>query len=145
MPSRITGTTNMPAGYSGTPLARKLGIKEGSIVLAIDAPDEYVSMLEPLPSGVSFETIANHDVDLAHLYVKRKSDLQQQLEHLRRNLRVDAVIWVSWPKRSSKVSTDITEDTIREVALPMGFVDIKVCAVNEIWSGLKIVVRKELR
>ncbi len=135
----------MPAGYSGTPLARKLGIKEGSIVLAIDAPDEYVSMLEPLPSGVSFETIANHDVDLAHLYVKRKSDLQQQLEHLRRNLRVDAVIWVSWPKRSSKVSTDITEDTIREVALPMGFVDIKVCAVNEIWSGLKIVVRKELR
>ena len=135
----------MPAGYSGTPLARKLGIKDGSVILAIDAPEAYVDLLQPLHSSCVFETAANHGVDIVHLFVSRRDVMRNKLELLRQSLRADAAIWVSWPKKSSKVSTDITEDTIREVALPLGFVDIKVCAVTEVWSGLKLVVRKELR
>jgi bifunctional DNA-binding transcriptional regulator/antitoxin component of YhaV-PrlF toxin-antitoxin module len=135
----------MTVGYSGTPLAKKLGIKEGSSVMLIEEPEGYRSLLDPLPPLVSFSTQASQAIDLAHLFVVRKEGLHKQLATLRRTLRVDASVWVSWPKKSSKVPTNITEDTIREVALPLGFVDIKVCAVSEIWSGLKIVVRKELR
>lgn len=133
------------AGYSGTPLARKLGIKEGSRVLVLGAPEGYESMLAPLPPGVTFVTQATRDVDLAQVFVTRRAELEQQLAALRRQLRVDAAVWVSWPKKSAKVPTDVTEDTIRTVALPLGFVDIKVCAVSDVWSGLKVVVRKELR
>lgn len=132
-------------GYSGTPLAKKLGIKEGCAVLLVGEPDGYASLLEPLPPRVVFEAQPSQSIDLAHLFVTRKGDLQKLLALLRRKLRVDAAVWVSWPKKSAKVPTDITEDTIREVALPLGFVDVKVCAVSEVWSGLKIVVRKELR
>jgi hypothetical protein len=133
------------AGYSGTPLARKLGIKEGASVLLIDEPVGYRSLLDPLPPLVSFAGKAGQAVDLVHLFVTRKADLQAHLVSLRSTLRVDAAVWVSWPKKVAKVLTDITENTIREVALPLGFVDIKVCAVSDVWSGLKVVVRKELR
>jgi len=133
------------AGYSGTPLAKKLGIGLDSRLLALSAPDDYRSLLAPLPKGVRFETRAGTQIDVAHVFVTRRSDLERQLTALRRALRPSAALWVSWPKKAAKVDTDITEDTIRDVALPLGFVDIKVCAVSAIWSGLKLVVRKELR
>ncbi len=135
----------MTAGYSGTPLARKLGIKEGSNVLLVAAPKDYRALVAPLPPSVRFASRASGTVDLVHAFVTREKDLRRHLASLRRTLRPDAVIWVSWPKRSSKVPTEVTEDTIRAVALPLGFVDVKVCAVTEVWSGLKVVVRKELR
>jgi hypothetical protein len=132
-------------GYSGTPLAKKLGIADGSRVLPIAAPGDYVEMLEPLPDGVHFEKRSGPGIDLAHVFADRRKELEKHLIALRGKLRADAAIWVSWPKKAAKIPTDITEDTIRAVALPLGFVDIKVCAVSEVWSGLKLVVRKELR
>ena len=132
-------------GYSGTPLAKKLGIVDGSRVLPIATPEDYVGMLEPLPNDVRFEKRPGPDVDLAHVFADRRGELQKHLIALRGKLRADAAIWVSWPKKSAKVPTDITEETIREIALPLGFVDIKVCAVSPVWSGLKLVVRKALR
>ena len=134
-----------PAGYSGTPLAKKLGIKESSHVLAVGAPDEYRRLLAPIPAGVVFAKRAGPTIDVAHVFAARKVDLAKHLGALRKSLKPDAALWVSWPKKSSKVPTDITEDTIRELALPIGFVDIKVCAVSDVWSGLKLVVRKKLR
>ena len=133
------------AGYSGTPLAKKLGIKPAIRVLPINAPAEYKRLLVPLPPGVVFAARAGENVDIAHLFVKRRKALVDQLVALRSKLKSSAAVWVSWPKKSSGIPTTVTENTIREVALPLGFVDIKVCAVTEIWSGLKLVVRRELR
>jgi len=132
-------------GYSGTPLAKKLGLKESSRVLLMGAPENFTDLLEPLPAGIVFEEEANSNIDIAHVFVTRKEELAKHLGDLRKVLKPDAALWVSWPKKASKVPTTVTEDTIREVALPIGFVDVKVCAVSEIWSGLKLVVRKELR
>jgi hypothetical protein len=137
--------TKTTAGYSGTPLAKKLGIIEGSIVVALHAPSDYLALLAPLPALVRFEKNVTAQTHVVHLFCDQKSKLQTALNELRHTISPDRMVWVSWPKKASKVPTDITEDTIREVALPLGFVDIKVCAVNEIWSGLKLVVRKELR
>jgi hypothetical protein len=133
------------AGYSGTPLAKKLGIAEGARVVVRAAPEHYEGLLHPLPPNVSFDTRASHVTDLVHLFVERRAELARQLPALREKLRADAVVWVSWPKKASKRPTDITEDTVRAVALPLGFVDVKVCAVDETWSGLKLVVREALR
>ena len=133
------------AGYSGTPLPKKLGFKASSKVLLIGAPAEYRMLLGVLPEGVSFAKKAGPEVDMAHVFAVKKAELQRELAALRKQLKADAAVWVSWPKKLAKVPTDITEDTIREVALPIGFVDIKVCAVSEVWSGLKLMVRKELR
>jgi hypothetical protein len=133
------------AGYSDTPLAKKLGIKEGFKVFLVKAPAQYRAILEPLPARVRFTSTANSSTDLVHAFATERSALARLLPTLRKKLPHEAAIWVSWPKKSSKVPTDITEDTIRDVALPLGFVDIKVCAVTEVWSGLKLVVRKELR
>ena len=133
------------AGYSGTPLAKKLGIKAGSEVVVVEGPSGYRKLLEPLPDGVKFATRLSATSDLVHVFATRKAELAKALKAFRAALRADAAVWVSWPKKSAKVATDITEDTIRELALPLGFVDIKVCAVDETWSGLKLVVRKELR
>jgi hypothetical protein len=126
-------------------LAKKLGIKEGSSMLRVGAPEEYFSLLEPLPSHVKFGKQLTAVTDIVHIFTTRKDELRQFLAKCRGKLKSTGMVWVSWPKKASKVPTDITEDTIREVALPMGFVDIKVCAVDEVWSGLKLVVRKELR
>jgi hypothetical protein len=134
-----------PAGYSGTPLAKKLGIGTGCEVLALGAPREYERWLTPLPEGVRFTARARRTTELAHVFVTRRSDLEKRLATLRRQLPVEVPVWVSWPKKISGVATDIVEGTIREVAIPLGYVDIKVCAVSEVWSGLKLVVRKELR
>ncbi len=133
------------AGYSGTPLAKKLGIQAGSHVCARHSPDNYAELLADLPADVSFNKKITPATDIVHLFTDKKAVLIKELLSYKSSLRSDAAIWVSWPKKASKVPTDITEDTIREVALPMGYVDIKVCAVSEIWSGLKLVVRKELR
>lgn len=135
----------MTAGYSGTPLAKKLGIKDGSSVLVVGAPAGYLDLLEPLPEAVQFASRLSESIDLVHVFADRKAELQTALTTFRQALRPSATVWVSWPKKSARLPTDITEDTIREIALPMGFVDVKVCAVTDVWSGLKLVVRKELR
>ena len=132
-------------GYSGTPLSTKLGIRAGFAVHVKDAPPDYLTLLEPLPEGVTFVSRISSTTDLVHAFSARRSELEKLLRACRSNLRPTAVVWVSWPKKSAKVPTDITEDTIRELALPLGFVDVKVCAVTEVWSGLKLVVRRELR
>ncbi len=129
------------AGYSGTPLAQKLGIKDGARVFLWDAPSEYRDLVAPLPPGVRFARGLDSDVDLVHVFVTARSMLERALRTLRSTLRAQAVVWVSWPKKASRVRTDVTEDVIRQVALPMGWVDVKVCAVDEVWSGLKLVVR----
>ena len=132
-------------GYSGTPLSSKLGIGAGCVVHLSGAPDGYPKLLEPLPKGVTFETRISKATNLMHVFAVRKTELAKMLRTCRSKLRPTAVLWVSWPKKAAKVQTDITEDTIRELALPLGFVDVKVCAVTDVWSGLKLVVRRELR
>ena len=133
------------AGYSGTPLAQKLGIKPGQKVATIDAPAGYRKLLAPLPKGVSFTKKVAADVPFVHLFATKRETLEKELKRLRRLLADAGVLWVSWPKKSSGVATDITEDVIREVCLPLGFVDVKVCAVDETWSGLKLMIRRQNR
>jgi hypothetical protein len=135
-----------PAGYSGTPLAKKLGFKDGQRALLQGAvPEGYADMLAPLPPGVVFASRLSADVALVQLFATERRELSERLQAFRRTLGPEAMVWVSWPKKSAKVPTDITEDVVREVALPLGFVDVKVCAVDATWSGLKLVVRKALR
>ncbi|HTT10490.1 MAG TPA: DUF3052 domain-containing protein [Burkholderiaceae bacterium] len=131
-------------GYSATPLAKKLGIKPGSRLALIDAPPDLRDWLAPLPADIVFGR-AGRTTDLVHLFVSQRALLARHLASLRKTLRDDAAVWVSWPKKSAKVATDVTEGAIRGVALPLGFVDVKVCAVSDLWSGLKLVVRKEQR
>ena len=132
------------AGYSGTPLARKLGIKPGSAIFVVAPPGHYDELLAPLPEGV--KRVRKIDAaDVAHFFETSRARMQKDLRAAVPRMQQDAAIWISWPKKAAKVATDITEDTVREVALPLGLVDIKVCAVDETWSGLKLVIRKELR
>lgn len=133
------------AGYSGTPLAQKLGIKPGRKVAAIGVPTSYRKLLAPLPKGVSFTTEIAAEAPFVHLFVRERKTFEKELKRLRRLLADAGVLWVSWPKKSSGVPTDITEDVIREVCLPLGFVDVKVCVVDETWSGLKLMIRRENR
>ena len=132
-------------GYSGTPLAKKLGIEPLFRVKTKNAPANYQLLLAPVPENVVFSTSFRSEVDLWHLFTVRESELRESLMRAMRQIRQDGMIWVSWPKKSSGVASEITEDTIRSVALPMGLVDVKVCAVDETWSGLKLVIRKENR
>jgi hypothetical protein len=134
-----------PAGYSGTPLAKKLGIKESSHVALIHAPAGYEHLLGPLPASVVVGSRAGASTDLVQVFETSRPALARQLAALRKTLKPDAAVWVSCPKKASRVPTGITEDVVREVALPLGWVDVKVCAVDDVWSGLKLVVRKELR
>jgi hypothetical protein len=133
------------SGYSGAPLARKLGLKEGSRICVYDPPSNYLKLVAPLPHGVRVSDSLASDTTVVHVFTAKKVILTKRLAILRDRIQPDAVIWVSWPKKASGLPTDITEDTIREVALPIGLVDVKVCAVDETWSGLKLVIRKELR
>jgi hypothetical protein len=133
------------AGYSGTPLFRKLGMRPGMRVRLVNPPGHYAELVAPLPEGVTLSAKLRTDVELCHLFVKKAGELRRRLPELMKMIRQDGCIWVSWPKKASGVPTDITEDTIRTVALPLGLVDIKVCAVDETWSGLKLVIRKENR
>ena len=132
------------AGYSATPLPKKLGLSPDMRVCAIGC-DDYAGRVGATAVDLATQAKPDAGTDLVHLFATRRSELEAWLPKLRRALRPDATVWVSWPKKASKVATDIVEGTIREVALPLGFVDVKVCAVDEVWSGLKLVVRKELR
>src|SRR4051812_38733705 len=135
-----------PAGYSGTPLAKKLGIKPNQRVFTINAPKDYAKLVAPLPDGATIASrTASEPLEFAHVFARAAKDLAMYLRDLRKRVADDGVIWVSWPKQASKVETDVTEDTIRAIALPMGLVDVKVCAVDATWSGLKLVIRRELR
>lgn len=133
------------AGYSVTPLAKKVGIAEGSHIVLVGAPRDYRTLLQPLPSGVKFDSRVAATTDIVHVFSTRRAELQRLLAGYREKIKPTATVWVSWPKKAAKFQTDITEDTIRELALPLGFVDVKVCAIDDVWSGLKLVIRKELR
>ena len=126
------------AGYSGTPLERKLGIASGSRVLVVDAPDGF----EVPGDG---EIVTAPPVDVALVFVTARAELERHWPKVTKALVADGGFWVAWPKKASKVPTDMTEDVVREVALPRGLVDNKVCAIDEVWSGLRLVVRKENR
>jgi hypothetical protein len=140
-------------GYSGTPLAKKLGIKQGHALLAVDAPENYADLLSPLPDDVMIvradarkpESSGTGELDMVHFFANSRDDLFRGLAKYKHMIRQDGVIWVSWYKKAAGLPTEITEDTVREAALPIGLVDIKVCAVDERWSGLKLVIRKENR
>lgn len=143
----------MTVGYSGTPLAKKLGIKEGFTIKSINAPENYLELLDPLPENVSIADLpigggrqtAAAGVDLIHLFTNTRDELFSTLSHCREEIAQNGTIWVSWYKKAAKLPTEITEDTVREAAFPLGLVDVKVCAVDEKWSGLKLVIRKENR
>jgi hypothetical protein len=133
------------AGYSRTPLPQKLGIKPGLTVITINAPTNYHRLLGTIPEGVTFSDHLKPDSSFIHVFVKKCSELEKKLSTFRKKIADTGMVWVSWPKRSSGVSTDVTEDVVRAVALPIGFVDVKVCAIDEAWSGLKLMVRRENR
>jgi hypothetical protein len=138
----------MTAGYSGTPLARKLGLKPGQTALLINVPDGLaeISRFEGFATVERvFPKAPDRQFDYIHVFETHRVALEEMAAALFRVIRPDGMVWISWPKKSSKVATSITEDTLREILLPTGLVDVKVCAVNETWSGLKFMIRKELR
>ena len=135
----------MATGYSGTPLAKKLGIKTGSLVVVINGTGNYRDLVDPMPDDVTLIDKPTAGADLVHLFTNSRDELFRKLAECVRLIRQDGSIWVSWYKKASKLPTEITEDTVREAAFPLGMVDIKVCAVDEKWSGLKLVIRKENR
>ena len=134
----------MSAGYSGTPLPRKLGIGEGATFALVDEPEGAFALLEPLPAGAR-RTREPAQADVVVAFATVRDTLARHVEKLAPAVFPDRALWVAWPKRASKVPTDITEDVVREVALPLGLVDVKVAAIDETWSGLKLVWRRELR
>ena len=134
-----------PAGYSGTPLAKKLGLKPGMRAWFLDMPDSVRAEIGCDTLSLSEQTAPSAGIEAAHIFVTRREALVRHIEALRQLLAPAGFVWVSWPKKAAKTDTDITEDVIREVALPTGLVDIKVCAVDDTWSGLKLVIRKALR
>lgn len=134
------------AGYSATPLWKKLGYATGTRAWVTGAPPAYVKLLVlPVDVRVVWLKSSERGLKFVHVFTRESAALQKQLGILRREIAPDGVVWVSWPKKASGVPTDITEDTIRTLALPLGFVDIKVCAVDETWSGLKLMIRKTER
>ena len=135
----------MTAGYSGSPLVKKLGIKDGFAVSTINAPEDYRDLVAPIPNGVLISDSLAADADLIHIFTNSRDELFGKLSECVRLIKQDGSIWVSWYKKAAKLPTEITEDTVREAAFPLGLVDIKVCAVDEKWSGLKLVIRKENR
>jgi hypothetical protein len=132
----------MPAGYSATPLAQKLGITEGSTLLLVDAPSGVVT---PLPSGVTVKRQARGRADVVVAFFTDRRAFERRIESLGRMIFPAGGLWLAWPKRSSGVPTSVDENVVREVALPLGLVDNKVCAINETWSGLRVVWRREAR
>jgi len=146
----------MTTGYSGTPLAKKLGIRDGFLVVTVNRPGDYVHWISPVPPDVlllALPLYALHvesvgfreEPDIIHLFTNSRDELFSELSELRHLIKQDGSIWVSWYKKAAKLPTEITEDTIREAAFPLGLVDVKVCAVDDKWSGLKLVIRKENR
>ena len=135
----------MPSGYSGTPLAKKLSLKDGMRVWSDGMPDNIREEIAAAGIVLSEEAVPTPGIHAAHIFVTARADLEEKLALLAKLIDRAGMIWVSWPKKASKVPTDITEEVIREVCLPMHLVDVKVCSVDDIWSGLKLVIRKEHR
>ena len=131
----------MPAGYSGTPLVKKLGLKPGMRVCFVNDPEHLAALLGPLPDDVTLLSRPGRDMDYLHVFTKSARDLERRMPKLIERLAPAGMLWVSWPKKASKVPTDVTEDVVRGQALAAGVVDVKVCAVDEVWSGLKLVRR----
>ena len=127
-------------GYSGIPLAKKLGIKNGFHIRLINAPEYYLRLFTDLPADLYFENEDVENIDLIHFFIKSRDEYETLLPLLKSHIKPNGIIWVSWPKKASKTPTYITEDIIRNFALQTGLVDIKVCAVDHIWSGLKLVI-----
>jgi hypothetical protein len=134
-----------PAGYSGTPLPTKLGIKEGVAVAFLNGPDDFAETLGALPDGVTVRDRLRGPLDVIVFFTVRRADLARRIEPLKAALDPAGRLWVAWPKQASRVETDMTEDVVRDVALPLGLVDNKVAAIDETWSGLQLVIRRELR
>ena len=145
MDDRVEVEPPITAGYSPHRLNRKLGLKPRYRIAVVNPPDRYWDLVHPLPEGVAVAGPRAKRLDFIHVFVERRAELLRALPKLVTRIKPDAMIWVSWPKRASGVATDMTEDTIREIALPLGMVDVKVCAVDEVWSGLKLVLRVEHR
>ena len=135
----------MTAGYSGTPLARKLSLKDGMRAWWDGMPESVRSEIERQRLALALLSLPEPPIDAAHIFVTERGALERKLTELLPVLDQGGFIWVSWPKKASKVPTEVTEDVIRAVALPLGLVDVKVCAVDAIWSGLKLMIRKENR
>lgn len=133
---------NVMAGYSGTPLPKKLGIKPGIVVTLTDAPDGFERMLDPLPDGVLIQEGVSGRADLAVLFASRMADLYEQFPRVERSLNAGGRLWVAWPKRASGVKTDITQSAVREFGLASGWVDFKICAIDSTWSGLAFARRR---
>jgi hypothetical protein len=129
-----------PSGYSGTPLAKKLGIKSGFNIRLINAPEHYLSLFTDMPTDVCFVDQPGSKLNLIHFFTKSYDELFEILPVLKDQIAQNGIIWISWPKKASKIVTDITEDKIRDLAFETGLVDVKVCAVDETWSGLKLVI-----
>lgn len=134
-------TEHRPAGYSGTPLARKLGFKPAARASLVDAPDGIEALLEPLPEGVEWLGARARELDLVVFFVTRAAQLERRFDPLAARLVSTGALWIGWPKRSSGVETDLTEDVVRECGLAHGLVDNKVCAISDVWSGLRFVRR----
>jgi len=133
------------AGYSKTPLFKKLGLKPNMKAVCLNAPDNYLALLGADAPEQDWLDSLGTACDFVHLFTKSKAVLKAHLPACHASIKSNGMIWISWPKKASKVPTDITEDTIRSICLPSGLVDVKVCAVDDIWSALKLVIRKELR
>jgi hypothetical protein len=135
----------VPAGYSATPLARKLGIREGDVVATVNAPPDLPALLDEIPDGVELRSDVAAAADVVLLFATERATLESKLSVVADAIFPDGAIWVAWPKRASKVETDITEDVVREIALPARLVDNKVCAISDVWSGLRVVWRRNHR
>ena len=134
------------AGYSATPLARKLGIKSGHVIALLDAPPRLPELLAPLPDETDVRTsLDGGPFDVVVCFTTKRDDLVRHVAQVQPVLAVTGGLWIAWPKKSAKIPTEVTEDTVREVALPVGLVDNKVCAIDETWTGLRLVLRRELR
>ena len=135
----------MTAGYSGTPLVKKLGIKPGYHMMIVNAPHNYETTLGPLPDGVTQADTLTASLDFIHFFTKERAELETKFSNLKAALAYDGMLWISWPKKASKVPTDLNENIIREIGLSNGLVDVKVAAIDVVWSGLKFVYRLEDR
>jgi hypothetical protein len=129
------------AGYSQRSLAAKLGVKPGAVVTALSPPPAYIKLLSPVPADVTFVSRLGKRARFIHCFVTRRAELDKEFPALARALADDGMVWISWPKKAAKVETDLTEDAVRALGLRAGLVDVKVCAVDEVWSGLKFVRR----
>lgn len=134
-----------PAGYSGTPLAQKLGIQSGMEIFAVGQPRAYAEIVAPMPDKAHVVSHMSAATDIVHIFSTQHDRLSRALQAARSRIKPDGTIWASWPKKASQVATDLTEDAVRAMALRLGLVDVKVCAVDDTWSGLKLVIRKSLR